>query len=82
MNQWFGEQSKGSKYGAERQEINAEAEESDVGSKKAMQRQQSLCRANKACVIHAEAAGVTQKAREVAQSLSRLTQRSVRPTLG
>jgi len=36
---------------------------------------QRLHRARRACVIDAEAAGVTQKPREDAQSFSRLTQR-------
>ena len=67
MNQWSGEQSGGSKYGIERREINAEA---DAGPEEATQRKQRLRRASKACVIHAEAAGVTQKAKEAA-----LTQR-------
>ena len=38
-------------------------------------------KARRVCVIHTEAAGVTQKAKKVAQSLSRLTQRSIGPTL-
>ena len=36
---------------------------------------QRLCRARRACVIHAEATGVTQRSSEAAQSLTRLTQR-------
>lgn len=75
MNKWSGEQSGGSKYGTEGQEISIEAEKADVGPEGATQRQQKLHRANRACVIHVEATGVTQKAKEVAQSLNRLTQR-------
>jgi len=73
LNQWSGEHSGGSKYGTERQEINAE--EVDAELEEATQRQQRLRRARKACVIHAGAAGVTQKPRDAAQNLSRLTQR-------
>ena len=70
LNQWSGEQSGGNKCGTERQEINAE--EADTEPKEAMQRQQRLRRARRACIIHLEVAGVTQKLREAAQSLSRL----------
>jgi len=73
LNQWSREQSGGSKYGTERREISAE--EADTEPEEAMQRQQRLRRAKRACFIHAEAARVTQKPREAAQSLSRLTQR-------
>jgi len=65
LNQWSGEQSGGSKYGIERWEINAETEEADAGPEEATQRQQRLHRVSKACVIHVEATGVTQKAKEV-----------------
>ncbi len=72
LNQWSGEQLGGNKYGTERREISAEAEKADAGPEGAMQR---LRRASRACVIHAKAAGVTQRAREAAQSLNRLMQR-------
>ena len=62
MNQWSREQSGGSKYGTERREISAE--EADVEPEEATERQQRLRRARRACVILAEAAGVTQQPRE------------------
>ena len=73
LNQRSGEQSGGSKYETKRREISTKAVEADARPKGAMQRQQRLRRASRACVIHAEAAGVTQKAKEVAQSLNKLT---------
>ena len=80
LNQWFGGQSRGSKYGTERREINAE--EVDTEPEEATQRQQRLRKARRACVINTEATRVTQKPREVAQSLSRLTQRVSRCSRG
>jgi len=47
--------------------------EGDAESEGAMQRQQRLRRARRACVIHAEATRVTQRAREAVQSLRKLT---------
>jgi len=70
LNQWSGEQLGGSKYGTKRREISTE--EADTEPKEATQKQQRLRRARRACVIHVEAAGVMQKPREAAQSLSRL----------
>jgi len=49
--------------------------EADVELEGATQRQQRLRKARRACVLHAKATGVTQRAREAAQSLSRLMQR-------
>lgn len=73
MNQWSGEQLGGSKYRTKRWEISTE--EADAELEEATQRQQGLRRARRACVIHAKATGVTQKPREAAQRVSRLTQR-------
>ena len=69
LNKLSREQSGGSKYGIERREISTEAEKADVRPKEATQRQQRLCRANMACVIHTKAAGVTQRDVEAEQSL-------------
>jgi len=74
LNQWSEDKSGGSKYEIERQEISAE--EVDVELEEATQRQQRLRRAKRACIIHAKTAVVTQKPREAAQSLNRLTQRA------
>ena len=52
MNQWSGEQLGGTKYGTERWDINAEV--ADAEPEEAMQRQQRLRRAKRACVIHAK----------------------------
>ena len=73
LNQWSADQSGDRKYGTKRREISAE--DADAEPEEATQRQQRLHRAKRACIIHAKAAGVTQRVRKVAQSLNGLTQR-------